>query len=60
VHETELPQSQNDQAVDVDLVPGVRQIGVAREAVVVVVQTLAEGEERDYGDSALNRPTNLD
>lgn len=46
VHQPELPHRQDDQPVDVDLVPGVREVGVAREAVVVVVQAFAEGEQR--------------
>lgn len=46
MHEPELPQPQDDQAIDVDLLPGVRQIGVARKPVMVVVQPFPEGEDR--------------
>src|SRR3954451_1317590 len=48
VHQPELPQPENDQAVDVDLVPGVRNVGVARKPVMVVVQAFTEGEDRGH------------
>jgi hypothetical protein len=48
VHQSELPQPQNDEAIDVDLVQGVRNVGVARKSVMVVVQAFTEGEDRGH------------
>src|SRR6185295_19013434 len=48
MHQPELAEPEDDQPVDVDLVPGVREISVARKAVLVVVQAFAEGEERRH------------
>src|ERR1700761_5031589 len=38
VNEPEFPKPQNNQAIDVDLIPGVRKVGVPRKAMMVVVQ----------------------
>jgi hypothetical protein len=48
VHEPEFPKPQNNQAIDVDLVPGVRKVGVPRKAMMVVVQPFTEGEDRGH------------
>src|SRR6202035_3693545 len=48
VYEPEFLKPPNDQAIDVDFVPGVRNIGVARKPVMVVVQPFTEGDDRDH------------
>ena len=48
VHESEFPEPQNNQAIDVDLVPGVRKVGVPRKPMMVVVQSFTEGEDRGH------------
>lgn len=48
VDEADLLETQDDEAVEIDLPPGVRDISVPREAMMVVVQTLAEGEDRGH------------
>src|SRR5437660_9958311 len=48
VHEPEFPKPQNNQAIDVDLVPGVRKVGVPRKPMMVVVQPFTEGEDRGH------------
>src|ERR1700716_4131593 len=48
VHEPEFPKPSNNQAIDVDFVPGVRNIGVPRKPMMVVVQPFTEGEDRDH------------
>src|SRR5690242_18979346 len=53
VDEAYLFQAQDDQAVEIDLPPGVRDVGVPREAVMVVAQALAKGEDR--GDELVGR-----
>src|ERR1700692_936338 len=48
VHEPEFPKPPNNQAIDVDFVPGVRNIGVARKPVMVVVQPFTGGDDRNH------------
>ena len=48
VNEPEFPKPQNNQAIDVDLVPGVRKVGVPRKLMMVVVQSFTEGEDRGH------------
>jgi hypothetical protein len=46
LHQSEFPKPANDQAGDVDFVPGVRDVGVAGKVVMVVVQAFAQREDR--------------
>src|SRR5437868_15008156 len=48
VHKPEFPKPQNNEAIDVDLVPGVRKVGVPRKPMMVVVQPFTEGEDRGH------------
>jgi hypothetical protein len=48
VHEPAFLKPPNNQAIDADFVPGVRNVGVTRKPMMVVVQPFTEGEDRDH------------
>ena len=48
VHEPEFLKPPNDQAIDVDFVPGVRKISVPRKPMMVVVQPFTESDDRNH------------
>ena len=46
LHQPDFAEAANEQAGDVDFVPGVGDVGVAGKAVMVVVQSFAERDDR--------------
>jgi len=48
VNESELSEPEDDKTIEVEFVPRMRDVGVARKTMMVVVKSLAEGEDRRH------------